>query len=93
MREDLLYWRSGVLRPLLLVLVAPKRRAKIPARVPTPTAQHTHPCPHSPSPPCVRELTSCWAGPEAEMVPSMIEAGGVCAGRGGCARARAPKAP
>jgi len=27
------------------------------------------------------------------MVPSMIEAGGVCAGRGGCARARAPKAP
>jgi len=42
---EVLYWRSGVLRPLLLVWL-PKRRAKMPARVPTPT-----PTAHSPFPP------------------------------------------
>ena len=43
--EEVLYWRSGVLRPLLLVWL-PKRRAKMPAPVPAPT-----PTAHSPFPP------------------------------------------
>ena len=62
----ILYWRNGVLRPLLLVWL-PKRRAKMHVRATTAPPQHTHPPP--PSPPCVHELTSYFAGPEAETCP------------------------